>query len=494
MKKKLLLSGLLLTLSLSSQAQFWNVSEPIRLGGEVNTVAEESIPVFSTDSSKLYFVRTYDDQNKGDELDQDIWSSVRISEGTYSECEREKRLNNKFNNAILGMNKDGTVMYVLNAYDGKKDLEKGIAVTRKDGEEWSKPEKVEVPGLDIEGDFYGFHVSENEQVMIISYKGPGTKGEEDLYISTRTGTGWSAPQHMGANVNSVGYEISPFLSSNNDTLFFSSNGMGGEGDADIFYSVKQGSWTSWSKPTNLGPVINSPKFDAYFIHNGSQAYWSSNRDSELSDIYMINILTPPPVTIACTSTDATVFGGKDGTVRSTIEGGVPPYTYAWTNNSGTTEAIIALSKGDYSVTVTDAIGQTASSSCTVGEPGPPQDIALKHYFTYNADKLTVEDGKLKDFVETIVAQIENGRESVTISVNSSASYVPTRTFKNNEELAKSRGNRIANELRDYFQAKGMLSKITVNLDSSKVQGPEYAGDFENEAKYKDYQYIDLKTK
>lgn len=494
MKKTIGLLVLLATFSFTSNAQFWNVTEPIRLGGEVNTPAEESIPVFSTDSSKLYFVRTYDDQNKGDDLDQDIWSSIKESEGSYTQCEREKSLNNKFNNAILGMNKDGTVMYVLNTYDGKKDLEKGIAMIRKEGDGWSKPEKLDVPTLDIEGDFYGFHVSADGQVMIISYKGPGTKGEEDLYVSTKAGGSWSAPQHMGDRVNSAGFEIGPFLSATKDTLFFSSNGMGGEGDADIFYSVKQGSWTSWSKPVNLGPVINSPKFDAYFTHNGHQAYWSSNRDSELSDIYMVNILTPPAVSIACTSTDATFFGGKDGTVSSTVEGGVPPFTYAWTNNTGTTEDIASLSKGDYSVTVTDAIGQTASSSCTVGEPGPPQDIALKHYFTYNADKLTVEDGKLKDFVETIAAQIENGRESVTISVNSSASYVPTRTFKNNEELAKSRGNRIANELRDYFQAKGMLGKITVNLDSSKVQGPEYADDFENEAKYKDYQYIDLKTK
>ena len=41
-------------MSLVSTAQFWDVSEPIRLGGTVNTEAEESIPVFSKDSSILY--------------------------------------------------------------------------------------------------------------------------------------------------------------------------------------------------------------------------------------------------------------------------------------------------------------------------------------------------------------------------------------------------------------------------------------------------------
>ena len=77
--------------------------------------------------------------------------------------------------------------------------------------------------------------------------------------------------------------------------------------------------------------------------------------------------------------------------------------------------LLAVGKGEYTVTVTDAIGQTASSSCSVDHPLQPEDLALKHYFDYNADKLTVTDGKLKDFVETIEAQLNAGRESIPIS-------------------------------------------------------------------------------
>ena len=53
--------------------------------------------------------------------------------------------------------------------------------------------------------------------------------------------------------------ISPFLSDNDDTLYFASNGFGGYGDADIFYALRNGEgWDSWSAPVNLGEVINSP--------------------------------------------------------------------------------------------------------------------------------------------------------------------------------------------------------------------------------------------
>lgn len=492
MNNNYILTALFAGISVISQAQFWDVSEPIRLGGTVNTQAEESIPVFSKDSSKLYFTRTYDKANKGDELDQDIWFSVKAADGSYGDCQLAKSLNNKFNNAVVGINKDGTAMYTLNSYDGKKDLEKGLSVARKNGDTWSEPQKVNIPGLDIEGDFYGFHVSEDETVIIISYAGPGTLGQEDLYVSEKVNGAWTSPVHMGNTINTTGFEIAPFLSKSKDTLYFSSNGLGGEGDADIFFAVKNGSYTNWSTPKNLGNKINSPKFDAYFIHSGSQAYWSSNRESELSDIYMVNILTPPPLAIACAGIDVTVYQGKDGKTEVKVEGGVPPYTYSWTGGS-TEQNPKGLMKGEYAVIVTDAVGQTAECTAMVGEPGPPLDVALKHFFDYNANKLSVENGELKKFVDAVVAQLSSGRKEVTIEINSSASYVPTRTFKSNDKLARSRAEEIEKVLNKYFKEKGFGDKVKVNIASAVVAGPKYEGDFKNEDKYHDFQFIELKT-
>lgn len=493
MKKRILLASIVTGFSLTSNAQFWDYSEPKRLPGTVNTITgEESIPVFSKDSSILYFVRTFDPAAVGGESDQDIWFSKREKDGSYGDCQQLTDVNNKYNNAVMGLNRSGTAMYVLNAYEGKKDLVKGLAVSNQKGTGWEKPVEITVPTLDIEGDFYGFHVNEAENVIIISYAGPGTLGQEDLYVSTKSGSEWSAPVHMGSTLNTPGFEISPFLSKTQDTLYFSSNGHGGSGDADIFYSVKKGSWTSWSKPTNLGTKINSPKFDAYFIHSGNQIYWSSNRDGERSDIYMSYILTPPLVSVSCQGTDVSFFNGSDGKLDTKVSGGVPPFAYSWSNGTKT-EDLAGVRKGEYTITVTDAIGQTATSSCSIGEPGPPQDIAMKHYFEYNGDKLTIDEGKLKDFVSQIEGQLTRGRAKVTINIYSSASYVPTKTFVTNDKLARSRANRIQNELNAYFNSKGMKDKVTVVIVSAEVAGPKYEGDFENTAKYHDYQFIELKT-
>jgi hypothetical protein len=492
MKKQTLLLIAATLFGLQANAQFWDISEPQKLSGTVNTVAEESMPVFSKDSSILFFTRTHDAANTGGVDDQDIWFSRRQANGDYTQCELVKGVNNKYNNAVLGISRDGKSMYLLNSYEGKKDMTKGLAKSTQKGSGWETPTEIAIPGLDIEGDFYGFHVTEDEKTIIISYKGPNALGEEDLYVSTRNGADWSAPIHMGSNLNTSGFEISPFLSNGQDTLFFSSNGHGGQGDADIFYSVKQGSWTSWSKPVNLGSKINSPKFDAYFIYSGNHLYWSSNRDNEYSDIYLAMIQTPPPVSIACKGSNVSVFGGSDGRVDATVDGGVPPFTFAWSNGIKT-EDINGVKIGKYSVTVTDAIGQTATCESTITEPAPPQDITMKHYFDYNADKLSVKEGKLMQFVNDIEGMLTKGRSSVTVVINSSASNVPTKTFVTNEKLAKSRANQMEKELNAYFKGKGLDGKVKVKIASVKVQGPAYENDGANTEKYRDYQFIELKT-
>ena len=110
MSGKLLFALFFTGICTTSYGQFWDHSDPVRLGGTVNTEAEESIPVFSQDSSMLYFVRTFDASNKGGETDQDIWYSEKDETGVYTDCARLKDLNNKYNNAVVGLGTDGTTM------------------------------------------------------------------------------------------------------------------------------------------------------------------------------------------------------------------------------------------------------------------------------------------------------------------------------------------------------------------------------------------------
>lgn len=421
-------------------AQFDNIEEVKKLGGSVNTSAEENFPIFLKSDGSLYFTRTFDDNSKYGSNDQNVWKSEKMGEQTYQKGTEVKKINNKYNNCIVGFNSDETKIYLLNSYDGKKDLKKGICYSIKKGDSWSKPKSIEIPGLDIEGSFYSFHINKEENAIIISYLGPKSEGEEDLYVCLLENGKWSAPKSMGEAINSKGFEISPFLSQNSDTLFFSSNGFGGEGDADIFYAIRQNNnWFDWSEPINIGSKINSPKFDAYFTMSDRALYWSSNRDAEKSDIYYTTFLPPPPPLYASADgIDVTTYQGTDGKIDLTPKGGVAPYSYLWSNGS-TEEDPQNVPKGIYEVTVTDAVGQKVTVSVPINEPGPiivqetkPEvkpEIILPQaviYFDLNSSYLNTQnykdlDGfivKMKDYPNTKVTITSHcdRRESDTYNI------------------------------------------------------------------------------
>lgn len=80
------------------------------------------------------------------------------------------------------------------------------------------------------------------------------------------------------------------------------------------------------------------------------------------------ITEPDAITVNCGKTDVTINNGNDGTASVTVSGGTSPYSYLWSNGA-TTASLTGLTKGTYSVTVTDA-NTCAQQICSsiVAEP------------------------------------------------------------------------------------------------------------------------------
>lgn len=362
------MSYFFILLALNAPAQIYDFTDPLRFPGGINSSAEETNPVLAPDGKTIYFVRTFDVKNVGGISDQDIWMS-RLELGLWGNVKPIVNLNNKLNNALVAAIQDsiGSKLYLLSTYTTEKDIRKGIAVSTLKDSVWGQPIKVAIPDLDIDGKYVSYFLSQNEDVLVFSFEGSDSEGEEDLYIATKSSEGWNSPEHMGSSINSPGYEISPFLCPSNDTLYFASNGFKGEGDADLFYSVKKGKWNNWSKPVNLGKKINSPKFDAYLIKRGNEIIWASNRDGKDCDLYTAKSIPPPKLISSLQSTDVSTFQGYDGKIDLTISSGVPPYKIAWSNGK-TTENLSELNKGKYTVTVIDATGQKNILMAEINEP------------------------------------------------------------------------------------------------------------------------------
>jgi hypothetical protein len=221
----------------------------------------------------------------------DVWTSRRdVATGRWGKASnRNLDVNSRGNSTIVGVNKAGDILYLLNTLPSKSP--KGLYFIKKVGETWSKPELIRIPELESDG-FLGVFVSPDFDVIFLSMNMPGGFGEEDLYVTTRDSLGqWSRPINLGTTINTKGFEISPFLSADKKRLFFASSGHAGAGDADIFVSERlYNSWEVWSAPRNLGENLNSKGFDAFFsLYGDSVAYFSSSRSGGLSDIYTAKV-------------------------------------------------------------------------------------------------------------------------------------------------------------------------------------------------------------
>jgi len=291
-----LVLGVLIVISYKNDAlcQNYTFSPAQRLVSDVNSEAEESMPIITPDGKKMYFVRTYHDQNVGGKnAGQDIWMAILDGSGNWvSPTNDFPELNNKRNNAVIGVNHDETALFLTNAYNPVNTTVLGVSKSIRIGNYWSKPNDINIKGLDSKNSFIGFFMNKEENVLLISMDFRNSIGNEDIFISLKSENGvWSTPENLGLGINTPEIEISPFLSDDGKLLFFASNGHSGYGGLDIYMSKRlYDSWGIWSDPINLGSNINTSAFDAYFFLHEDKAYFSSNRSGGLTDIYTSTIV------------------------------------------------------------------------------------------------------------------------------------------------------------------------------------------------------------
>ena len=87
-----------------------------------------------------------------------------------------------------------------------------------------------------------------------------------------------------------------------------------------------------------------------------------------TDTTTLGVIEPACLTTNISVTSPICCGGSDGSATATPTGGVPPYSYLWSNGA-TTSVITGLSAGVYSCTVTDANGScTGTVSANITDP------------------------------------------------------------------------------------------------------------------------------
>lgn len=133
-------------------------------------------------------------------------------------------------------------------------------------------------------------LSDDGNILFFVSDMPGGFGGMDIYYATRINNIWSEPKNIGANINTSGNEMFPYLDGGN--FYFSSDRLPGFGGFDIFTSVRNE--YAWSEPVNMGKPLNSSADDFGFITHNGEGFFSSNRvgGKGYDDIYACTFLKP----------------------------------------------------------------------------------------------------------------------------------------------------------------------------------------------------------
>jgi len=150
---------------------------------------------------------------------------------------------------------------------------------------WNGGTSIDIDGFKHLPGWNRVHLYTNGSIGLLSSNQGNGFGSNDLYvIFKKEGSLWSKPLNLGADINTAGMDMSPYLATDLRTLYFTSER---NGQADMYVSHRIGDgWTKWTAPQRLPDPINSPGVDRdpCIDPSGQYLYFSSNRNGNF-DIY-----------------------------------------------------------------------------------------------------------------------------------------------------------------------------------------------------------------
>lgn len=260
--------------------------EPASMKG-LCTIEDEYLATISPDQKTIYFTRRSKKVNRrdGPAAQTRIVEEFSISQKQEDELFEEgmamdSPFNTSYNEGGPSITADNTELYFTVCQDIKGYKNCDIFYSQLDAMGyWSTPVSV--------GDHINRRdswesqpaVSANGDMLFFASNRKGGIGGLDIYVCKRDIEGdWSSPKNLGPTVNTKKHEKTPFMHSDSETLYFTSDGHIGLGNFDIFY-VKSINDSVWAEPKNIGYPINSREDDlGLFVSlDGQKGYFASNK-------------------------------------------------------------------------------------------------------------------------------------------------------------------------------------------------------------------------
>jgi outer membrane protein OmpA-like peptidoglycan-associated protein len=258
------------------------VFAPKNMGEAINSSESEYFPSMPINGKLLVYTRRVKNMN------EDFFGSEKSNTGWINSIPLPGNINTSQNEGAQNISQDGELLVfaACNRPDGQGNCD--IYYSQKTQDGWTPAFNL---GPKVNTDQWESQpcLSPDKRELYFSSRRFGGLGGSDIYVSHFLPSGkWSEPENLGPGINTAGDEYSPFVHADNSSLYFTSTGLPGYGNEDLFLA-KRGGDGKWGKPENLGYPINTIEHEGtlFISSDGKTAYYASDRSDSRGglDIY-----------------------------------------------------------------------------------------------------------------------------------------------------------------------------------------------------------------
>jgi hypothetical protein len=175
-------------------------------------------PMFSPDGKTILFQSNRPVEGKPDRKGFDIWAVKKVKNGWGEPYHLGNDINTDVSESFTSMTKKGDIYFTKENPDGTSKMD--LYVSRYSDGKYQTPINVGLPINTTERESNPF-IDKNEKYLIYFSTNPEGSGDVDLYISFNEKGTWSKPINLGDVINSKVGEFCPFVHEKEKKLYFS---------------------------------------------------------------------------------------------------------------------------------------------------------------------------------------------------------------------------------------------------------------------------------
>ncbi len=247
---------------------------PKNLGDNVNSSHNEYLPAILSNGQRIVYTRDRKGKN------ENILTAVRDEKKEWTKGRAlDEKVNTHSNEGMAKFSTDGKKFYFTGCE--RPDTDGGCDIYEAEMTVFGEVTSVKhVEGINTYNWDSQPCVTCNKDAIYFSSNRPGGFGGTDIYVSYRVSNDlWGHPINLGPEINTAMDEEAPYIATDGKTLYYTSNGLPGFGEGDIYMSRFVND--SWTQPKNMGnPLNSSSKELGFFIQgDGKTAFFASARPS-----------------------------------------------------------------------------------------------------------------------------------------------------------------------------------------------------------------------